>query len=101
MFVVLATSILTACATEGRIYNREASDAFRLGTTSADEAIQALGQPDLDFIRPIDNVRIMRWTYRRQRFLSVDEHVLSANFGPNGKLVYLHNPAEGQRIDPF
>lgn len=92
---------LGSCATEGRVYDREASDNFRIGFTSAEDAIAALGSPDLDIVRPGDQVRILRWQYSRLRGLSVTQHVLSANFDRTGKLVYLHNPVAGQVIDPF
>lgn len=93
--------LLTACATQGRVHDRDASEAFRIGVTTAEDAISALGPPDMDTVRPADNVRILRWSYRRLRGVSVDEHVLSANFDASGRLIYLHNPAAGQRIDPF
>lgn len=93
--------LLTACATQGRVYDRDASEAFRIGVTTAEDAISALGPPDMDMVRPADNVRILRWSYRRLRGVSVDEHVLSANFDASGRLIYLHNPTAGQRIDPF
>ena len=98
---VVFTLLLTACATQGRVYDRAASDAFRMGVTTAEDAIAALGEPEIDLVRPSDGVRVLRWRYRRLRGISVDEHVLSANFDRTGRLIYLHNPVEGQRIDPF
>lgn len=99
--VLALTILLAACAIEGRVYDRQASDAFRIGVTTADEAMTALGEPDMDIVRPSDGVRILRWRYRRLRGISVDEHVLSANFDNAGLLVYLHNPEKGQNISPF
>lgn len=96
-----AALVLASCATEGRVYDRQASESFRIGVTTPAEAVAALGDPDMDLVRPTDGVRILRWRYRRLRGLSVDEHVLSANFDPSGRLIYLHNPEEGQPIPPF
>lgn len=44
--LVLAVGLaLGACATQGRVHDREASEAFRLGATTPDEALAILGRP--------------------------------------------------------
>ena len=97
---VAAAALLASCATQGRVYDRAVSDKFEIGVTTTEQAMTALGPPDLDLLRP-DGMRILRWRYRLLRGLSVEEHVLSANFNNAGTLIYLHNPEEGQQISPF
>lgn len=98
---LLMLLMVSACATSGRVYNRDASDTFVIGVTTANEAINSLGEPDTDIVRSVDGVRVLRWSYRKLRGIAVYEYVLAANFDQSGKLVYLHNPTGGQIIDPF
>lgn len=98
---LLMLLVVAGCATSGRVYDRDASDGFVLGVTTADQAIDALGEPDMDLVRPDNGMRILRWRYRKLRGLSVTQYSLGANFDRSGKLVYLHNPADGQVIAPF
>ncbi len=97
---MIATAALASCATQGRIYDRAKSDSFQIGVTKAEQVLSALGPPELDLVRP-DGMRVLRWRYRELRALSIEEHVLSANFNAAGTLIYLHNPKEGQQVSPF
>jgi hypothetical protein len=97
---IAVAAVLASCATQGHVYDRAESDNFEIGVTTAEQVMTALGPPDLDLLRP-DGMRILRWRYRILRGLSVEEHVLSANFNTAGMLIYLHNPEEGQQISPF
>lgn len=98
--LMLVAVLLSACATRGQIYDRAASDAFEMGVTRVEDAVAALGSPDLDLLRP-DGNRILRWRYQTLRGVAVEEHVLSAKFGPDGRLIYLHNPKKGQEVSLF
>ena len=97
---LVAGSVLASCATDGRVYDRGASDTFRIGTTTADQAAAALGVPDQD-IRRTDGLRVLVWKYRTLKGLVVREHILSARFDRQGRMTDLHNPGDGQIIDPF
>ena len=92
--------LLSACATRGAVFDRAASDAFVLGQTTPAQALAALGSPSIDLSRP-DGLRILRWEYQRLNGIVITRHVVSANFGPDGKLVYLHNPKDPEIVDPF
>ena len=98
--VLAACGLVAACATHGRVYDRAASEAFRAGVTTPDQALAALGPADVDVHRP-DGGRVLAWKYRRLTGLTVREYTLSARFDAAGRMIDLHNPEEGQVIDPF
>jgi len=98
--LLAALLLLSACATRGTVFDRAASDAFVIGQTTPAEAIAALGAPTLDLSRP-DGLRIMRWEYQRLTGITITRHVVGASFGPEGRLVSLHNPKQPEIVDPF
>lgn len=98
--LLAALLLLSACATRGTVFDRAASDAFVIGRTTPAAAIAALGPPSLDLSRP-DGLRILRWEYQQLRGIGIYRHVIGANFGPDGRLVYLHNPKDPEVVDPF
>ena len=95
-----ACLILASCATAGRVHDRAASEAFRPGVTTPAEALAAMGRADMDVHRP-DGGRVLVWKYRRLTGLSVREYTVSARFDAGGRMIDVHNPEEGQVIDPF
>ena len=92
--------ILASCATAGRVHDRAASEAFRPGVTTAAEALAAMGAADVDVHRP-DGGRVLAWKYRRLTALTVREYTVSARFDAAGRMIDVHNPEDGQVIDPF
>lgn len=97
---VAAGLLLASCATEGRVHDRAASEAFRPGVTTPAQALAAMGPADVDVHRP-DGGRVLAWKYRRLTGLTVREYTVSARFDAAGRMIDLHNPTEGQVIDPF
>jgi hypothetical protein len=97
---ILVALALSACVTRGQVFDRAASDAFEIGRTTPAEAIAALGSPAVDISRP-DGLRVLRWEYQQLRGIGIYRHVIGANFGSDGKLVYLRNPKEAEIVDPF
>ena len=97
---VAACLALASCATAGRVHDRAASEAFRIGVTTPAEALAAMGPADVDVQRP-DGWRVLAWTYRRLTGLTVREYTVSARFDQAGRMIDLHNPEDGQVIDPF
>ena len=100
MACAAACLALTSCATAGRVHDRTASEAFRIGVTTSAEALAAMGPADVDVHRP-DGGRVLAWKYRRLTGLTVREYTVSARFDAAGRMIGLHNPEDGQVIDPF
>ena len=100
--LLLATTCLwlAACATAGRVHDRAASEAFRPGVTTPTQALAAMGPADVDVTRP-DGGRVLAWKYRRLSGLTLREYTVSARFDAAGRMIDVHNPTEGQVIDPF
>ena len=95
-----ACFILAACATSGRVHDRAASEAFQPGVTTPEQALAAMGPADVDVHRP-DGGRVRAWKYRRLIGLTVREYTVSARFDAAGRMIDVHNPEDGQIIDPF
>ena len=92
-------ALSSACATTGRVFDDRPAAHFRLGVTTPDDAIAALGPPTWDMTRP-DGLRMIHWEYRRQVVIAPYQRRVHAGFR-DGKLVDLHAPLRDEEISLF
>jgi hypothetical protein len=96
---VALAAALAACATRGRVFDDAVTTSFAIGTTTPEQAIDALGPPTSDWTRP-DGLRIIDWQYGRIVVISPSVRRVRANFR-EGRLIYLHAPLKDEEVSVF
>ena len=91
--------LASGCMTSGAVFDDRPAANFRIGVTTPEEAIAALGPPTMDMARP-DGLRLIHWEYRRQVFIAPYQRRVNANF-LDGRLVYLHAPQKDEEVSLF
>ena len=94
-----ASIVSSACTTTGVIFDDRPAANFRIGVTTPEDAIAALGPPTWDMTRP-DGLRLIHWEYRRQVVIAPYQRRVHANFR-DGRLVGLHAPHKDEAISLF
>lgn len=96
---LMVAALVSGCATQGPSFDDAKARDFVMGQTTRDDAVAALGQPNLEVIRE-DGLTILRWERRSFGLAGPVRRVVSANFR-DGRLVYLHAPETDEEVSVF